>query len=207
MVSGENFKEMKMELIKKLETRKTKAGKWKRWGLYKCTVCGENVERRMGGQGKTCSPRCCQLIHGDAFAGKKKRLYNIWDKIKQRCGNPNVYYYHRYGGRGISVCKEWLEYVPFKTWALANGYADNLTIDRIDNDGNYDPSNCQWITHSANVRKSNERFTMDEVVEIRKIINYGKYSKRRIAMAYNVDPHVIYNIASNKTYKEERCCC
>lgn len=62
--------------------------------------------------------------------------------------------YKNYGGRGISVCEEWQSYQGFYNWAMTHGYADGLTIDRIDVDGNYEPSNCQWITMSENSRKA-----------------------------------------------------
>lgn len=82
------------------------------------------------------------------------RLYGIWNGIRNRCGNKRVAAYERYGGRGIYVCDEWKEFDAFMSWANASGYGDDLTIDRIDNDGNYCPENCQWITKSENSRRS-----------------------------------------------------
>lgn len=82
------------------------------------------------------------------------RLYVIYTNMKQRCYNENVPEYHVYGGRGITVCDEWKNsFEAFYEWAIANGYSDGLTIDRKDNDGNYESSNCQWITKSENSKK------------------------------------------------------
>lgn len=85
----------------------------------------------------------------------KTRLYSIWHGMKQRCTNPNASVYQYYGARGIVVCKEWNNFETFYSWAIANGYKAHLTIDRINNNGDYCPDNCRWITQKD--QNSNSR--------------------------------------------------
>lgn len=81
------------------------------------------------------------------------RILNIWSNMKDRCDNPNFKFYKDYGGRGITICSEWHDnFETFCKWALNNGYRQGLELDRIDNDGNYEPSNCHWVTHYENCR-------------------------------------------------------
>lgn len=78
------------------------------------------------------------------------KLYECWKNIKSRCYNKNNDRYPHYGGKGVIVCDEWQDFVNFKQWAENNGYSENLTIDRIDPELNYEPSNCRWLTYEEN---------------------------------------------------------
>lgn len=90
-------------------------------------------------------------IHGQW----KKKIYAVWRDMKQRCSNPNNKSFKNYGGRGIKVCDDWIEAKNFIDWAYANGYDETLTLDRIDSDKDYCPSNCRWVT--MKVQQNNKR--------------------------------------------------
>jgi len=80
----------------------------------------------------------------------RTKLYKTWNNMISRCYCQSFRNYRNYGGRGITVCEEWKKsFIAFMNWAVANGYSDELTLDRINNDGNYEPSNCRWITNEA----------------------------------------------------------
>lgn len=96
-----------------------------------------------------------RTVHG----GHGTRLYRIWKAIKTRCNNPNNPSYIKwYGAKGVKVCDEWNDsYIPFKEWALSHGYEENLSIDRIDPYGNYEPSNCRWATAAEQARNKRKQ--------------------------------------------------
>lgn len=125
-----------------------------RW-LCRCDCGREKIVQggnlRNGGS-KSCQN--CQNKGNYKHGLRRTRLYNVWANIIKRCENPNATHYERYGGRGIRICSEWRKrFMVFRRWALSHGYKDGLTIDRIDNDGNYEPSNCQFITRGENTWK------------------------------------------------------
>lgn len=103
-------------------------------------------------QAELASKRC--RIYEDS----DKRLHSIWRGMKERCFRKENISYPFYGGRGITVCKEWAKsFIAFRGWALKNGYAENLSIDRMDSNGNYCPENCRWVTakqQSNNTRRN-----------------------------------------------------
>ena len=91
------------------------------------------------------------------------RIYRIWNSMKSRCSDiKDEHHYKHYFGRGITVCDEWKnDFMNFYNWSMENGYSDDLELDRIDNDGNYEPSNCQWITHKENNNKRGNNRIID----------------------------------------------
>jgi len=129
-----------------------------RFAMFECSSCKEeikiaisNAKRETRTICKTCRSNKNKLIY---FASKT-RLYRIWFGIKKRCGSVKNTVYIYYGGRGISVCSEWGDnFINFREWALQNGYSDDLSIDRINNDGDYEPSNCRWATRATQARNT-----------------------------------------------------
>ena len=128
--------------------------------LCKCE-CGQFTVVRgcnlKSGATKSCG--CERIIHPNRISHGEAhtRLHNIWKGMKRRCTNANEKSYYLYGGRGISVCEEWLSYEAFRDWAIENGYNDSLSIDRINVNGDYEPNNCRWvdIKIQANNKRSN----------------------------------------------------
>lgn len=135
-----------------------KFGRWLVLGrsggeIWRCR-CDCGMERDVAGGhlrlGRSRSCGCLKLemqasrlrSHG----GKGTDLYQRWHGIRSRCLVPSASGYSRYGGAGITVCAEWDDFAAFRDWALANGYAKHLTIDREDNDKGYEPGNCRWAT-------------------------------------------------------------
>ena len=140
-------------------------GKIQHWKYYYRCICDCGKETIVNGSDiqsrHTQSCGCLQRVktsktnktHGLSHT----RIHNIWQGIKQRCLNPNRKIYKNYGGRGIQICNEWkTNFMSFYNWAMANGYNDTLSIDRINNDGDYEPSNCRWITQKEQNRNTSQ---------------------------------------------------
>ena len=147
-----------LEFVKDLGM-KQESGTTRRWCLAKCSYCQTINEVRT--QDLKTRKSCGCATHLKAHIKHEmshSRIYQTWADMKTRCLSNTNRRYHRYGGRGITVCEQWLEFTPFKDWALANGYTDELTIDRVDNDGNYCPENCEWITIQENLQRRNRYY-------------------------------------------------
>lgn len=190
-LTGQKFN--KLTVISRAESRRQPSGKLVTYWKCKCD-CGNMIEVKACDlkDGHTISCGCSHIKHGYA---NKERLYDTWKNMKRRCYDPKNKRYEQYGGRGIIVCKEWLDnYMNFRNWAMSNGYNDNLTIDRINVNGNYEPNNCRWATMSEqqnNVTRNRilkykgEEKTMSEWAKAYNI-PYSKFNKR-IQMGWNIE--------------------
>lgn len=126
--------------------------------ICKCD-CGKEIEVLPGNAkaGRVHSCGCTQIESATKHGQRNTRLYQIWVGMRRRCRDINHANYPNYGGRGIRVCDEWQDFEEFYRWALANGYNNDLSIDRIDVNGDYTPLNCRWA--SAKVQSNNRRST------------------------------------------------
>ena len=136
----------RLTVVETSEPSKTGKSRW----VCQCscgnrvTVIGHDLKN-----GKTKSCGCFQKearsTNHATHHGTGTRLFDLWKNMKQRCLNPNNPRFSSYGGRGISVCEDWLSFDRFRTWATSAGYSDDLSLDRIDNERGYAPTNCRWV--------------------------------------------------------------
>lgn len=178
----------------KFDEEKSKIRKQNFW-LCKCD-CGNSelvsvnaTNLRKGYTKGCCACKDKRLKIGNTKHGMKyTRIYRLWRSMKSRCYYPKINGYENYGGRGIKVCDDWQKFEPFYNWAMDNGYSDDLTIDRIDVDGDYEPSNCQWISSKQQMRnmqntiyvnyKNKEYVLLDLLEELGREEEYNKIRSR-----------------------------
>ena len=178
-----------------------------------CTNCG--TEKIIQGSklkhGETKSCGC--MHHYYSHHQTNTRLYHIWCTIKARCNRPTALKYKDYGGRGIKLCESWHKFENFYEWAISHGYSDDLSIDRINNDGNYEPDNCRWTDNKtqANNTRANKRIEYNgEILTLSQLaekyqISYTLLTKR-LYRGWNIDDAInIPNLGniSLKKYKEQ----
>lgn len=148
-LTGQKFG--RLTVVERVENKRRRS----QW-LCKCD-CGNEVKVSSSGL-RSGNTKSCSCLQKDLARDRLKthgmssnRIYNIWYGVIYRCENSNFINFDKYGGRGITVCDNWKKsFDNFYDWAVENGYDDSLEIDREDNDGNYCPENCRFVTHSLN---------------------------------------------------------
>lgn len=200
-----------MEKIQNLGMRKNKIGNGSHyWGLFLCPFCQRKVERQLGNgkRDKACGcirkERALTLnkTHGDSGT----LTYGIWRGMLNRCLNPNEPSFKNYGGRGIKVCDEWIKsYTSFKSWVLHCGnYKLGLQIDRKNNDGDYCPENCRFVTEAVNCQnRRSTKLTFEKAEQVRKLYKTGAYHQRELAKIYGVLQTTISMIVNNQTWVQK----
>jgi predicted RNA-binding Zn-ribbon protein involved in translation (DUF1610 family) len=153
------------------------------WGKvlnrYRCPKCGKEFVRS---EISVQLSALCQKCTKDLRDSVPQSIYRTWAGMKNRCGDPTNGSYRRYGGRGIRVCNEWQSFEGFLLWEEIPKWKKGLQIDRINNDGNYEPSNCRWVTPKENIRNSSS--TILAAADVRCIrmlcwsgLSYGQAAK------------------------------
>lgn len=209
-LTGQRFG--RLMVVKHIGTRSKSA-------LWKCLCdCGTETEVVYGSliSGYTKSCGCLhreiakEMMTTHGMRGTK--LYKVWNNMLQRSNNLNNKYYSDYGGRGITVCDEWREFLPFYNWAMTNGYLEGLSIDRINNDGNYESSNCKWSTmkEQSNNRRNTvwieyqgDRKTLAQWADIYGISSACLYGRIKIGWAIDKALLTPIRIQKNNVKKDE----
>lgn len=196
-----------MELIRLTGYRRSASGKASRLGLFFCPFCKKEVERVAtdGKRNKSCgcARTSAHVTHSTVPGGKRiPELSVVWGGIKARCYNSGNSAYHRYGGRGIIVCQEWLNNPSlFFKWAIDNGWEKGLEVDRVENDGPYSPDNCQIVTHAENSRnRSTGKLSQEMVDEMRRLFAEGGVTKQELGDRFGVTDATAGKIINRKIW-------
>ena len=191
-----------MELIQKIGmVTMPNQNRRRRFGLFFCPACENEVERDIH-HGSVCKTCGCHK-HDGIIKGKQTPIYRVWLGMKERCYNKKATAFKHWGARGVKICDEWVnDFVAFKSWALSNGYDETLQIDRVDNDGNYNPDNCRFVTSAINCRnRSTTKLTLTKANEIRYIYKTEKTTHQKISDQYDISRQNVTDVISNKIWR------
>lgn len=180
-----------MKLIKKLGYGRA---------LFHCEFCNSEIEDLYSKYIRRKSCGCCTRGRNQKHGLSYTRIYTCWHSMKERCFNKSRPNYRLWGGKGVKICDEWLDFNNFMQWSLANGYNDLLQLDRIDNDGDYCPENCRWTTTRINSQnRSFIKMSVDKAKYARKLVKDGM-THAAVAKVFNVNQSTITRIVNKLTW-------
>lgn len=164
--------------------------------FWKCRCdCGNEIIAE-GSNLKSGNTKSCGCLNTERRISRQKkhgmfgtRIYGIWNGMHMRCEDKNIPLYERYGAKGISVCKEWKKFENFYNWSIENGYRDDLTIDRIDYNGNYEPSNCRWVDNITQANNTSRNLYIEYNGETHTLAEWS----RILDFPYDLVKHRLYN--------------
>lgn len=171
----------KLTVISEAEKSKSGNVKW----LCRCECGNETTvigSKLRNGHTKSCG---CLKKSERSQGYSATRLYRIWLNMHNRCYNKKHDAFKWYGKKGVSICKEWHDFLPFREWALANGYKETLSIDRMNSSGNYEPSNCQWV----NQKEQMNNVSSNKILEFQGV----QYTQAQFAEKFNLKYHTVVN--------------
>ncbi len=144
------------------------------------------------------------MNHGDAKRGQLSKLYNVWRGARQRCTtNPRSPHYKMYAGRGISFDSCWDEYSTFRDWAMANGYREGLSIDRVDNDLGYSPKNCRWASAKQQQRNTTKNKLTADTVGILRHLRARGLRYKQLAKIFKIHPVYLSKVCNGGAWADE----
>ena len=176
--------------------------------VWECLCECKNIIEIRGkdlSSGNTKSCGCLQrenrIFHNHANTKKRTKTYTTWQAMINRCTNPNNIGYHNYGGRGIKVCTQWRD---FKNFLKDMGEKPKgLTLDREENNGDYTPDNCRWITHQNNIRNCRHtKLTIRRVKRIKQLLRDTNRSCKEIAKLYGLGLSTIYSVKNGVAWED-----
>ena len=180
----------------------------------KCSICKEvkvltefypveSIKRKSSYICKDCN----KILGKEGRINRKTKfggLYRVWASMRGRCVNFKYEKFKRWGGRGITICQEWKgSFQVFYEWAIENGYKKGLQIDRENNDGNYEPDNCRFVTRTENMRNgTSTKLTVEKVMAIKRLLREGRLFQREIGKMFGVSRENISKINVRETWAE-----
>lgn len=167
------------------------------FALFQCPICGNVFERpKFFGKDLTACRECFYKnlkLKNQKHGQRHTRLHRTWSNMRSRCNNPNDQHFKYYGAKGIKICSEWDDFMVFREFALEKGYTDELTIDRIDPAGNYEPDNIQFIPNEINAGKDKIVISKEKYFIMKQENEEKHIPLKTIFKIYNVSKVAYYN--------------